>query len=101
MTELFNKDTVPYCTIPFEEQTYAKYLDGLINCKITLNGYSKNFISALNKLADMVYPLIDNNPTGKPNKKNKFSNYNPNLAQNQNTFSSSMNDTLSRMKNKF
>ena len=28
MTELFNKDTVPYCSIPFEEQTYSKYLEG-------------------------------------------------------------------------
>lgn len=34
MTELFNKDTVPYCSIPFEEQTYSKYLEGLITVKL-------------------------------------------------------------------
>lgn len=90
MTELFNKDTVKYCTIPFEEQTYAKYLDGIINCKITLNGYSKNFMTALNTLADMVYPLIANNTT----KNNSYNGYKPN-----NSFSPSMNNTLNKMKN--
>lgn len=90
MTELFNKDTVKYCTIPFEEQTYAKYLDGIINCKITLNGYSKNFMTALNTLADMVYPLIANNTT----KNNSYNGYKPN-----NSFSPSMNSTLNKMKN--
>lgn len=90
MTELFNKDTAKYCTIPFEEQTYAKYLDGIINCKITLNGYSKNFMTALNTLADMVYPLIANNTT----KNNSYNGYKPN-----NSFSPSMNSTLNKMKN--
>lgn len=91
MTELFNKDTVNYCTIPFEEQTYAKYLDGIINCKITLNGYSKNFMASLNVLGDMVYPLIANNT-----RNNSYSGYNPN-----NSFSPSMNNTLNRMKNNY
>ena len=90
MTELFNKDTVKYCTIPFEEQTYAKYLDGIINCKITLNGYSKNFMATLNTLADMVYPLIADNTT----KNNSYNGYNP-----SNSFSPSMNNTLNKMKN--
>lgn len=91
MTELFNKDTVKYCTIPFEEQTYAKYLDGIINCKITLNGYSKNFMASLNVLGDMVYPLITNNT-----RNNSYSSYNPN-----NSFSPSMNNTLNKMKNNY
>ena len=91
MTELFNKDTVNYCKIPFEEQTYAKYLDGIINCKITLNGYSKNFIASLNVLADMVYPLINNNA-----KNNSYGSYNS-----KNSFSPSMNNTLNKMKNNY
>ena len=91
MTELFNKDLIKYCSIPFEEQTYAKYLDGIINCKITLNGYSKNFIASLNVLGDMVYPLINNNA-----RNNSYSSYNPN-----NSFSPSMNNTLNRMKNNY
>ncbi len=88
MTELFNKDTVKYCVIPFEEQTYSKYLDGIINCKITLNGYSRTFISTLETLSNMVYPLIGNNT--------RNTSYNP-----QNSFTPSMNDTLNKMKNNY
>ncbi len=91
MTELFNKDTAVYCTIPFEEQTYSKYLDGLVNCKISLNGYSKIFMSSLSKLADMVYPLINNNMKNKGN--NNYNNYN--------SFPNSMNSTLDKMKNNY
>ncbi len=89
MTELFNKDNVQYTVVPFEEQAYSKYLEGLINCKITLNDYSKNFMLALNKLGDMVYPLINNK-----NSKNKYNNY-------QNNFSNDMNNTLNKMKNNY
>lgn len=89
MTELFNRETVVHCTIPFEEQTYAKYLDGLVNCKISLNGYSKVFMASLSKLSDMVYPLINNN---KGNVKNN---------NNYNKFSNSMNNTLDKMKNNY
>lgn len=91
MTELFNKDVVPYCTIPFEEQAYSKYLEGLINCKISLSGYSKNFMVAFEKLANMVYPLIGN---GKGSTVGGYNNYN-----NSNNFSNGMNDTLGKMKN--
>ena len=90
MTELFNKDTVQYTVIPFEEQTYSKYLEGLINCKITLNGYSKNFMEALSKLGNMVYPLISNNTRGYL--------YQPPTT---NHFSSNMNNTLNKMKNNY
>ena len=47
MTELFNKDMVKACTIPFEDITYSKYLDGMVNCNVSLNGYSKAFLSKL------------------------------------------------------
>lgn len=92
MTELFNKDSVPYCVIPFEEQTYSKYLEGLINCKITLNGYTKNFMETLSRLADTVYPLINQKST----KLGGYNNY-----QTRNNFSSSMNNTLNKMKNNY
>ncbi len=59
MTELFNKDNVKYCTIPFDENVYTKYLEGLVNCKISLNGYPKNFMGALKELGNMVYPLLN------------------------------------------
>ncbi len=89
MTELFNKDTVKYCTIPFEEDIYSRYLEGVMECEITINGYSKNFNMKLKELANMVYPLLNNKykPIGDYSSKNKFS---PN-----------MNNTLEQMKNKY
>jgi hypothetical protein len=86
MTELFNKDTVPYCVIPFETQNYVKYLDSLANCSITLNGYTKTLISALKDLANLAYPLI-NKQTYYPRGDKFKDNFTPN-----------MNDTLNKMK---
>ena len=60
MTELFNKDTIKHVNIPFDESVYAKYIEGLVNCKVSLNGYGKNFLSALKELGNMVYPLLNN-----------------------------------------
>ena len=96
MTELFNKDTVKYCTIPFEDQTYSKYLEGLVNCKISLNGYSKNLLTALTKLSNIVYPLIENN-------NNNNANYNNYYGSNNSTskFSATMNNTLNKMKSNY
>ena len=73
MTELFNKDAIKYTNIPFSEVVYAKYIEGLVNCKISLNGYDKNFMGSLKELAKMVYPLLNSknkpmkNNTSKPN----------------------------------
>lgn len=90
MTELFNRDTVTYCTIPFEEQVYAKYLEGLVNCEISLNGYSKVFIQKLKELTNMVYPLIGSKQTYKP--VNDYGNT---------KFSNDMNNTLNQMKRNY
>ena len=95
MRELFNRETAKYCTIPFEIATYSKYLEGLVNCKISLNGYSKEFMQALRTLENMVYPLISKD-SGKKQGKSGFGNY-----KNTTTFNSSMNDTLNKMKNNF
>lgn len=91
MTELFNKDIVKYCSIPFEEMAYSKYLEAMLNCKVSINGYSKNFLNKLRILGDMVYPLTSRQT------------YSSNSAQNygKNNFSNSMNDTLSKMKKKY
>ena len=91
MTELFNRDTIKYCTIPFEEQTYAKYLEGLVNCEISLNGYSKIFMQKLRELSNMVYPLIASNQR----------TYRPVEDYKTTKFSNSMNDTLNRMKRNY
>lgn len=92
---LFDKDKVRYTTIPFETQTYAKYLERMVDCEISLKGYSKMFLEALNKLGDMVYPLI----AGR-SKKGQDKNYNDYNRRNQ-TFNSSMNETLNKMRNNF
>lgn len=89
MTELFNKDTIKYTNIPFDEGVYSKYLEGLVNCKISLNGYEKNFMIALRELANMVYPLLNN-------KYRPMDSY-----QNRPTFSSKMNSTLEQMKKNY
>lgn len=92
MTELFDKDNVQYCTIPFDQEVYSKYLDGLVNCEISTKGYPKNFNASLEKLANMIYPLLNNDRPA-----NKFNAFN----QQTNSFSSNMNATLNKMKNRY
>lgn len=91
MTELFNKDTIKYCEIPFEMQNYVKYLDSLANCVISLNGYTKQFITSLRELANMVYPLVNKQPysTAFDEKRNR------------NPFSSQTNEILNKMKKNY
>ena len=86
MTELFNKDTVPYCIVPFETQNYIKYLDSLATCSITLNGYTKTLIKALKDLANIAYPLINKQQ------------YYPRGDRYQDNFTDNMNNTLNKMK---
>ena len=92
MTELFDKDNIKYCTIPFEQEVYSRYLDGLVNCEISTKSYPKNFILSLEKLTNMVYPLLSNEKPA-----NKFNMYN----SSNNNFSSNMNETLNKMKNRY
>lgn len=94
MRELFNRETARYCTIPFEIATYSKYLEGLVNCKISLNGYSKEFLQSLRTLENMVYPLME--PTATSNKNVKSNN-----SYERTRFSNEMNDTLNQMKKNF
>lgn len=95
MTELFNRETIKYCTVPFDMQTYSKYLEGLVNCKISLNGYSKEMLLALKQLSEIVYPMLSN----KKISSKKYGEYNS--KQKRGTFSSSMTDTLEQMKRKY
>lgn len=97
---LFDKDNVKYTTIPFEYQTYGRYLERLVDCEISLNGYSKIFLDALQRLGDMVYPLIAN----EKNKTKPTKNYNDYSKKNTKTnysFNSNMNATLNKMRNNF
>lgn len=90
MTELFNRNTVPYTVIPFDSEIYARYLEGLIECDISLNGYSRTFLQSLRQLETMIYPAAGKT---KPMK---------NVAAKVNgAFSPSMENTLNQMKNNF
>lgn len=91
MTELFDKNTIWYCKIPFEIQNYVKYLEALVNCEISLRGYTKQFIVALDELAGAVYPLLNQKQYTpiKGNKKNRMQ------------FSDSTNNTLNKMKKNY
>lgn len=92
MTELFDKDSIKYCSVPFDQEVYSKYLDGLVNCEVSTKGYPKNFMASLEKLANMIYPLLNNDKPA-----NKFNTYNTRT----NNFSSNMNETLNKMKNRY
>ena len=90
MTELFDRNLIKYISIPFEEEIYAKYLEGIIECEVTLKGYSKTFMQILKELASMVYQGGGQGA----------GSYKPPSIQN-NGFSQSMNDTLDQMKRSF
>ena len=97
MTELFNKDMVKACSIPFDENVYSKYLDGMVNCKVSVNGYEKSrkFWEKFKTLGDMVYPLVSKSTYG-----GKASQVGQ-VDYSKNKFSSNMNNTLNQMKKKY
>ncbi|MGN1299112.1 MAG: hypothetical protein ACI4UE_03920 [Candidatus Scatovivens sp.] len=91
MTDLFNKDLVKACTIPFDENAYSKYLDGIVDCKVS-TGYSGAFKAKLSVLSEMVYPRVSK------------SSYEPNRRKpsfGSNKFSDNMNNTLEQMRKKY
>ena len=92
MTELFDRNSVKYLEIPFNEEVYAIYLEGIIECEVNTNKYPKNFQPILKELANMVYPLLPNSKKiDKPKKGYEYSS----------GFSSSVNNTLNDMKRRY
>ncbi|OKZ57888.1 MAG: hypothetical protein BHV99_00105 [Clostridium sp. 26_21] len=92
--ELFDRKTVKRITIPFELDTYLRYLNGLVVCDISLKGYSKKLVQSLKQLATYVYSTSS---TSKNNNK-----YTPPSINNRNsTFSPSMNSTLEQMSKRY
>jgi hypothetical protein len=89
MTELFNKSTIKYIAMPFDEEVYARYLEGVINCEVSVKGYPKNILQIFKELANMVYPVVSGKSTYVPPKVEK------------NGFSPSMNSTLEQMKKRY
>ncbi len=91
MTELFDRNLIKYVSIPFEEETYIKYLEGIIECNISLKGYSKVFMQTLRELGNMVYQ-VGNGAYRPPTAKGYTTG---------NTFSPNINNTLNQMKNNY
>ena len=91
MTELFDRTLIKYVSIPFEVETYIKYLEGVILCTISLKGYSKGFLQSLKELGSMVY---------RPN----TGAYTPPTAKGyatRNTFTPNIDSTLNQMRNNY
>ncbi len=55
MKQLFNKNTIRYMVIPFDEDICTRYIKGVSQCEISLNGYSNEFLQILGVLADNIY----------------------------------------------
>lgn len=91
MTELFSKDKIKACTIPFDENVYSRYLEAMVNCVVSINGYTKNFMNSLKILGNMVYPLLSKQTYGTKTAESAYGN----------NFSSEMNNTLNQMRNKY
>ena len=101
MTELFDKTTVRYITIPFDEDVYVKYLEGVINCEISIKGYPKNIVQIFQELSNIVYPVVSGKATyGSTKGSAKKSTYVPPQIQ-SNGFTPSMNSTLDQMKKRY
>ena len=101
MRNLFDKDRIPSVTISFDEDVLSRYLSGMVDCIVTTNGYPKQFMTELKKLADMVYPLINNKMKVDYTKNNKFAERNQNDLQMEDNFTRNMNSTLDRMKKQY
>ena len=110
--DLFNPNTIKYATIPFEEQTYARYLEAIALCQVSLSGYSQRFLSSLEELATMVYPLIQGSSSSSYSGYSKYSPdyekakrgglFGKNKKQQQQTqFSAGVNGTLNKMRSNY
>ena len=92
MTELFDRNLIKYVSIPLDEEVYVQYLQSIIECNITLKGYSKVFMQTLKELGNMIYPVVNNKRGYQPPSVNNPSN---------NVFSPNMNNTLDQMKRRY
>ncbi len=95
MTELFDRNVIKYAVMNFEYEIYTKYLEGVIECEVSLKGYSKQFLNSLKQIANMIYTVSAQSNNGK---------YTPPSINNVNSngnFTSNMNNTLEQMKNRY
>lgn len=91
MTDLFDINAVKFMTIQFEQDIYTRYLESVINCDVSIKGYSKTFIQTLKELCNWVYQNSMGNNSYRPQSN----------SYNSSTFSANMNDTLNQMRRKY
>ena len=92
MTELFDRSMIKYVSIPYDEEVYVQYLQNIIECNITLKGYSKIFMQTLKELGNMIYPVVNNRGMYQPPSMNNSGG---------NVFTPNMNNTLDQMKRRY
>ena len=96
MTELFDRNLIVPIEIPFDIDVYAKYLEGLAECNISINKYPKDFQSLLNKLSNVIYPLLP----AKKSKERVSDGYQYSNGYSSG-FSNNVNNTLNNMRKKY
>lgn len=99
--ELFERTAIKLFSIPFDTDAYNKYLTTLVDCNLSLNGYSKSILVSLKEIATCIYPLMSTGTNGK-NKKN--TSYMPPSLNNYSSvspFGANTGNTLNQMKNRY
>ncbi len=94
MTDLFDRNLIVPIEIPFDENVYAKYIEGIAECVVSVNKYPKEFQNILKKLAAVIYPLLP-----AMNTKNKYKK--DGYQYNTNGFSNNVNNTLNNMRKNY
>lgn len=97
MTELFDRNLIVPIEIPFDIEVYARYLEGLADCNISINKYPRDFQNILNKLSNIIYPLL---PAKKSKEKHK-KGYDYSNTNYSNGFSNNVNNTLNNMRKNY
>ncbi len=87
MVDLFDKNMIRYISVPFDEQVYVRYLEGIIEFEnFSLKGYPKNMMQILTELANMLHPASYGKAAYRP------------PALKQSGFTPSINSTLDQMR---
>ena len=97
MTELFDRNLIVPIEVPFDIEVYARYLEGLAECSISTYKYPKEFQNILNKLSNVIYPLL---PAKRSKEKTRKGYDYPGNGY-SNGFSNNVNNTLNNMRKKY
>ena len=81
-----------------DEKVYAKYLETMATCKLTLTGYPKPFMDKLKVLGEMVYPMLNSKKSYNPSASGVVSN---NYNAGGSGFSNNTNNILNKMKKSY